>query len=543
MASKQSTAALEPANSGPAQGFPDLHAIRQQGPLLLLAVALLTGLVLRYDAADHPYLSQWDEAYHALVAKNLQAHPLVPTLYDVPVLDYDYRDWGGNHIWLHKPPLALWLMALAMTVSGEEELVLRLPSVLLGTLAILCTYLIATTLWGQVGRVVGAVAALLQSLNPLGIRLVSGTIPTDHTDVALVFFVELTVLLYVLAARTERHLFAALAGAALGLGYLTKTAPAAVGLLTALPLLWMGRARWRTTARLLTVSLAAFAVTALPWFIYTAQRWPREFTWESGLAFARFGTALEGHEGSIRFYLDLLPEQLGGPPLLAQLLLAASVIYGLVSAVRERDRGLAAILLWAFLPYALLSLIPTKVTAYIAPAIPALLLLVGRAAAGLMTLARVALERDGAARGALFVGVAAGGLLLAVHVSTVAIERFSADYGICPWNVLYDCPDFRRTMLEIKGKPGARLLLLNVGDGKVIHAMFYTGGTAYDRVPEPETVRTLLDRGFTVYLVLDARHTNAERVEALARAGLNERVRAVAIGPPRAVPVKSPYQN
>ena len=56
-------------------------------------------------------------------------------------------------------------------------------------------------------------------------------------------------------------------------------------------------------------------------------------------------------------------------------------------------------------------------------------------------------------------------------------------------------------------------------------------------------LRTLLDRGFTVYLVLDARHTNAERVEALARAGLNERVRAVAIGPPRAVPVKSPYQN
>src|SRR5205085_3735013 len=181
-------------------------------------------------------------------------------------------------------PLMLWLMALAMAVGGPEEFVLRLPSILLGTLSILCTYAIATTLWGPQGRLAGGVAALLQALNPLGIRLVSGTIPTDHTDVALVFFVELTVLLYALAARDERSLWAVLAGAALGLGYLSKTAPAVVGFLTGLPLLWMGRARWRTSARLLAVSLAGFAVTALPWLVYAGRRWPREVAWESGLA-------------------------------------------------------------------------------------------------------------------------------------------------------------------------------------------------------------------------------------------------------------------
>ncbi len=533
----------EPPPSHPAPGLPDLQALRDQGPPLLLAAALLIALVLRYAAADHAYLSQWDEAYHALVAKNLRAHPLVPTLYDAPVLDHDYRDWGGSHVWLHKPPGALWLMALAMALGGEDELVLRIPSVVLGTLAVLLTYMIATTLWGQGGRLAGAVAALLQALNPLGIRLVSGTIPTDHTDVALVFFVELTVLLYALAARTERCLFAGLAGAALGLGYLAKAAPAVVGLLAALPLLWMGRARWRTSARLLAVSLAAFAVTALPWLVYAARRWPREFAWESGLVFARFGTALEAHEGSAWFYLDFLPEQFGGPPLLAYVLLAASVTHGLVAAVLGRDRGLAATVLWTLFPYALLSLIPTKVTAYVAPAIPALLLVVGRAAAALAALWSTAAARDNAARVALRAGVATGGLILAVHVGAVAVERLSADYGICPWNVLYDCPAFRQAMWEIRQAPGGRKLLLNVGDGKAIQAMFYTGGTAYAQVPGPETVRGLLDQGLTVYVVLDARRTNAKRVEALARDGLLDRIRTVPIRPPRAVPSKSPYQN
>jgi hypothetical protein len=141
------------------------------------------------------------------------------------------------------------------------------------------------------------------------------------------------------------------------------------------------------------------------------------------------------------------------------------------------------------------------------------------------------------------VGAAAGALVLALHVSAVAVERFSADYGICPWNVLYDYPAFRRAMLEIKGQAAPRPLLLNVGDGKAIQAMFYTGGTAYDRVPDPPTVRALLDRGFTVYVVLDARRTNAERVEALGRDGLGPRLRTVSIGPPHAVPAKSPYQN
>ncbi len=38
-------------------------------------------------------LHDWDERYHALVAKNMIEQPFKPMLYKNPVLPYDYKDW------------------------------------------------------------------------------------------------------------------------------------------------------------------------------------------------------------------------------------------------------------------------------------------------------------------------------------------------------------------------------------------------------------------------------------------------------------------
>ena len=106
--------------------------------LMLLIVA---GMVLRIYTATDFYLHEWDERYHALVAKNLMHHPLVPTLYDHPLLPFDYQNWTINHIWVHKPPLTLWAMAGSMWVFGVNEIALRLPSIILSTTGIgLCFY-------------------------------------------------------------------------------------------------------------------------------------------------------------------------------------------------------------------------------------------------------------------------------------------------------------------------------------------------------------------------------------------------------------------
>ena len=120
-----------------------------------LTIALAAVLIRAYAGADlalHP----WDERYHALVAKNLIANPLVPTLRLDPVLDYDFRNWESNHVWLHKPPLALWMQAASMRVFGVSEWPMRFPSLLVSTLSVVTTYGIGHVLMSPTRRTGGS---------------------------------------------------------------------------------------------------------------------------------------------------------------------------------------------------------------------------------------------------------------------------------------------------------------------------------------------------------------------------------------------------
>ncbi|MEZ4984025.1 MAG: glycosyltransferase family 39 protein [Saprospiraceae bacterium] len=108
---------------------------------------LLLGFLLRLVVVQTPFLGEWDERFHALVAKNLMEHPLKPTLYDDPVLPYDYREWSANHVWLSKPPLALWLMAGSMSLLGTGLFALRLPALLVSLASVYLTFLIGRRLF------------------------------------------------------------------------------------------------------------------------------------------------------------------------------------------------------------------------------------------------------------------------------------------------------------------------------------------------------------------------------------------------------------
>ena len=107
-----------------------------------LVLIILAGLLLRIFVSTDMYLHDWDERFHALVAKNLMEHPLLPTLYDNPVLAYDYTAWNMNHIWVHKQPAPLWIMALSMKLFGISTWAMRLPSILFSTSAIFATFFI-----------------------------------------------------------------------------------------------------------------------------------------------------------------------------------------------------------------------------------------------------------------------------------------------------------------------------------------------------------------------------------------------------------------
>jgi 4-amino-4-deoxy-L-arabinose transferase len=159
---------------------------RQRFHAAAWAIALGALLVRGYAGADlalHP----WDERYHALVAKNLIAHPLTPTLRVDPILEYDYRNWASNHVWLHKPPLALWMQAASMRVFGVHEWPMRLPSLLFSTGAVLATYALGRLL---ISPPVGLVAAAFHAVHGFSVDLAAGRRATDHVDTLLLFTVE-----------------------------------------------------------------------------------------------------------------------------------------------------------------------------------------------------------------------------------------------------------------------------------------------------------------------------------------------------------------
>ena len=136
-----------------------------------LILLMVCGVILRFYTASDLYLHTWDESFHALVAKNLIRHPLLPTLYENPVIPYDVHNWTANHIWLHKPPFPLWMMAYSMKIFGVNEFALRLPSVLLSTTGIFLTFSIAGQL---LNKWTGFFAAFLFSINGLIIELLIG---------------------------------------------------------------------------------------------------------------------------------------------------------------------------------------------------------------------------------------------------------------------------------------------------------------------------------------------------------------------------------
>ncbi|MCR4296021.1 MAG: glycosyltransferase family 39 protein [Elusimicrobia bacterium] len=497
---------------------------------ILLALVLAVGFGLRWRAADHPYISQWDEAYHALVAKNIAADPPVPVLYADQVLPADDRDWTKAGVWLHKPPLPLWLMAAGIAAFGEGELSFRLPSVVLDTLAILLVYLLALELFGPAARGAGLAAALLYALNPLMIRLVSGRIPDDSPHVINAFFITLTVYLFVVAARKNSRAHAAVAGLSLGLGTLCMSAVALLGLAAPLPLMLSLRGP-RASARLLAVAFVAFLAAALPWPLYCLSRWPDLWRHESALHVEHLFAALDGHAHAWWWYLKILPVQYGGSALFVWAATGAAAVFAALEARRRKDAGLAAALCWLLIPYIFFSLIATKLYAYVAVATPAVCLLLGFAAAALW-----------AARSGRFRTAAAGVLLAAgAQTAAVAVERATADYSTPPWSATYDYPSLRSVMLKLRGVPGPKVLL-NVRDDKSPQAMYYSQAPSYPDAPTPDVVRGLLARGFRVFVLVEEDKRGADVPAALRTREFRGRISYIPVPGPRAFDPKHPYE-
>lgn len=449
---------------------------RQRFHAAACAIALAAVLVRGYASADlalHP----WDERYHALVAKNLIAHPLTPTLRADPILEYDYRNWASNHVWLHKPPLALWMQAASMRVFGVHEWPMRLPSLLFSTGAVLATYAIGHLL---ISPPVGLVAAAFHAVHGFSVDLAAGRRATDHVETLLLFIVESGFFVALLALRTRPRAAGIVLGIAVGFAYLTKSL---LGLL-ALPI-W-GAMRLQTgraveVAKELIVGASVAAVIAAPWTIYTMRAFPLESAHERAYALQHITEVLENQGGPPWTYLWEMPRLFGE---LVWIPLGASVLLLVEQRGTPAHR---ALLLWLAIPYVLFSMFATKMPAYVMVAAPAIFILQADFWLRLRDRKAAAMIR----RRRVFLSVCL--LVLAV---------LPARYLLGPSGPLERRdrnPIWTQQLRALNQQIGARrAVIFNVPPH--VEAMFYTPYIAYDFPPSAAQAAEARRRGYAVYI-------------------------------------------
>ncbi len=329
---------------------------------LLLVIA---AIVLRIYVASDQYLHEWDERYHALVAKNLMENFFLPKLYKVALLPYDVSDWSSGFIWLHKQPLPLWCMALSMKLFGVNELALRLPSVIISGAAVYLTYFIGKKLFSQQ---IGLMAAFFHAINGLVIELTGGRVATDHVDIFFLFFVELAVVFSIMPTGKRKIVFNILAGICIGLSVLCKWLPALVVLVIWLVFNFDRKNISATIMGWIVVAIAACAIF-VPWQIYAQARFPVEYRTEMLHNLRHITEVLDGREGGPFYFFGKLFITVN------EFFWLAFVWFCVNIYRKDRARNRVALVLWAALPFIFFSLTKTKMQAYLLFVYPALFII------------------------------------------------------------------------------------------------------------------------------------------------------------------------
>ncbi len=331
-----------------------------------MAIALLVvcGLLLRIFVATDLFLHPWDERFHALVAKNLMNHPFLPTLYENPVLPFDYKDWFSNHIWLHKQPFPLWSMALSMKVFGIHEITLRIPSILISSLGILVIFRIGEYLYS---KKTAFIAAFLFSIHGFIIELTGGRDATDHIDIFFLCFILFSIYFSIQFIRTQKQVFNLLTGICIGLAVLSKWLPA----LIVFPIFFMllidsGRFKMGKILRILMLCFIYASAVALPWQVYVILNFPAEAKWEYAYNFLHITEPLNHLNLPFYYHVDHLQIKYG------PIALVAVIWYIYKTLKKPRNYKRYALVIWILIPLVFFSFVKTKMqgyTLFIAPPI------------------------------------------------------------------------------------------------------------------------------------------------------------------------------
>jgi len=304
---------------------------------------LLAAFVLRMMMIDlDPYLHDWDERFHAAVAKNMMQYPFKPMLRLEALLPYKVEDWCCNHIWLHKQPLFLWQMALSMKVFGIHTLALRLPNVLMGTFMVYCIYRIAKIWTNHSGT--AYLAAILSAAAYFPLELCAGMMPLEHNDLMMGGYVTASIWAFCEYTQQRSWKWALLVGIMVGCAVLVKWL---TGLLIfggwGIYLLIRHQNRLQVTAYMHFLAACLLsAVLILPWQIYISNVFPLESAASYAYNYKHIFEDL-GHSGTVISHVGYMVKIYSGGLFLGLMMI------GMSRTFREKmDRDLSWVMLAMF---------------------------------------------------------------------------------------------------------------------------------------------------------------------------------------------------
>ncbi len=461
-----------------------------------LAAILLLALVLRVFMSADMYLHEWDERFHAVVAKNMMVHPLKPTLYDNPVLDYDHRNWASNHLWLSKPPLAFWAMGASMAIFGVNEVGLRLPSILFSLICVWLTMQIGTLLFN---RKTGLLAGFFHAIHGFSLELAGGIVSADHVDVMFLMWVQVAVLFMIKFIKNENNKYLFTIGLCAGLAYLCKWIMALFVLLIWLGIYIYTERNLRKIISKTAVITITFLIVILPWQLFILYKYPKEAAWIFQQMFAPIQTvsSTTGHTGGITFYsmwMRIIFGELIYIPVIWLIFKCFNIkikgIFKTPSISRtmlfsKKRIHLWILFVWIFIPLILLTFSAMKKDAYLMISASAYFILTA-----FFVVYFLKIKNKLHVKSWISYSFVALMILLPIRYS---IER------VKPFKERMKHPEWRVRLSELdKQIPNTKNVILS-GESHYLNAMFYHDFVAYERRLSEQEIEMVKGKGYRVF--------------------------------------------
>ncbi len=451
---------------------------------IALLLLLFAGLVLRFFMASiDPFLQNWDERFHALVAKNLMNHPFYPMLRVNPIMPYKIEDWCCNHIWVHKQPLFLWQMALSLKIFGINEIAIRLPSVLMGTISIFFIYDIARKWVTNIN--IAYLAALLFTVSYYHLELTSGRFSLDHNDLVFTFYVTASIWAYIRYLHSiNTFKWSLIIGFLVGCAVLNKWLTGILifggwGLYELLSSKGsIDLNRWKPLILSILTSILVF----IPWQIYILKNFPIESKIMYEHNRRHIFEVLQGHHGSVWFHLNQM-KTIYGELLLVFLPIG---IFSILSNKHINKTLSISLLAMVLVIYSFFSLIVrTKMPAFTYPAYSIIWIFI---ASGVMFSYKILLKHTNDHVLMLFIALMFIYTLKPWQISNFRSMNNQERNSKIENTQIYKSLDLTK---ELNGR-----VIINCKSFEDIELMFYKNVNAYHWYPDKSTFDSLLQNGY-----------------------------------------------